>query len=391
MEIDEKLIELGEPTARQLEFLRAYAEHGSLKKAGEVTRASPGNVSDAIRIVNERAARKGYAPNHFQSGVAPGYAMGKVTVQRSADGSVERTWERQSPEKQAQIEAILAAITDAGQSLPRLPPVAAPPHTLKHLLNLYIFTDYHLGMRAWSEEGGADWDLAIAEDLIIRSFEHMIASAPAARVGFIGQLGDFLHFDSLLSVTPTSKHVVDSAAHYKAIVDAAIRIMRRMVDFALHQHEEVVILAAEGNHDIIGGGVWLPAVLRVIYENESLVTVIDSATPYYAYQHGLTMLAFHHGHMKKKESLPELFADKFDTMWGRTKKRYAHTGHYHHEVTVVEKSGMRVIQHPTLAPNDSHSARGGYSPNGRQTAVITYHDRFGKAAEAIVTPEMLTA
>lgn len=392
------------PDEQELEALKEYAEtdaqrralevaieHGSGRAAARALGVNPNTINEPILRVRKRAARMGYAPGHFEQGVAPGFVMGKVTVHRNKFGEVKQTWERQSPDAQAQLEAVLAAISDAARSLPRLPPIAAPSFTLQRLLNLYIFTDYHLGMRAWAEEGGADWDLQIAEDLIVQCFEHMIASAPAARVGLIGQLGDFLHFDSLLPVTPTSKHVLDASAHYKAIVDAAIRIMRRMIDFALHRHDEVVVLAAEGNHDMIGGGVWLPALLAVLYENEPRVTVIRSATPYYAYEFGKTMLAFHHGHMKKKESLPELFADTFDEMWGRTKKRYAHTGHFHHEVIVTEKSGMRVIQHPTLAPNDSHSARGGYSPHGRQTSVITYHERFGKASEQTVTPEMLAA
>jgi hypothetical protein len=374
-------------TERELRIIEAYQEHGTHQKAARAMGCAVSNISDAIGKLKKRAAKAGYAPGHFVHGVAPGNRMGKVTIQRGPGGSIERTWERQSPED-LKNQAVIEAIREAADDLPRLPALPLPADTLSSLLNLYVFTDYHLGMRAWAEEGGADWNLEIAEGLIVRAFEHMVASAPAARVAVVGQLGDFLHTDSLINVTPTSRHVVDTAAHYKQVVRAAIRIMRRIIDFALHRHESVVVINCEGNHDIIGGGIWLPEAIRPYYENDPRVSFIESSTPYYAYEWGATMLAFHHGHMKKLESLPLVFAERYPEIWGRTKKRYAHAGHYHHEVDKKDVGGMRVTQHPTLAPNDSHSARGGY-PANQQTSVITYHQRFGKVGETVVTPEML--
>jgi hypothetical protein len=418
---------------RRLQYIEAVLEHGGVRAAGRAIGVDHGAISRGIQKCRAEAAQAAR-----QAAIAPrgtdGFVVREITTAYDADGEVDGEWVREGPEpvlghggelegpardghdgwkiqgvstyygaggevrgqwvktkadEAARLQGIEAALAKlAHNNAPRLAPLPAPAHSLRHLLNLYIFTDYHLGMRAWAEEGGADWDLQIAEELILKCFEHMVASAPAARVGFIAQLGDFLHFDGLLPLTPTSRHVVDAAAHYEAIVDAAIRIMQKLIDFALHRHDEVVVLGAEGNHDI-AGSMWMRPVLRALYQNEPRVKVIRSASPFYAYEFGKNMLAFHHGHLKKKEQLPVLFADRYDEMWGRTKKRYAHTGHYHHEVVVKEESGMRVIQHPTLAPSDSHSSRSGFSLNGRQTVAITYHERFGKAWEQVVTPEML--
>lgn len=375
-------------TDTQWSYLNAVEEHGSGAEAARVLGLSKDAVNKSIRSYLRMASLHGHAPGHFNDGVAPGFTMSKITIQRDAFGAVVQTWERQLPEDEKN-QALLDGIREAAREhLPRPAPLPLPANTLGNLLNLYVFTDYHLGMRAWAEEGGADWDLAIAEKLIARAFEHMIASAPAARVGLIGQLGDFLHFDSLKPVTPTSGYVVDAAGHYKQIVKAAIRIMRRLIDFALHRHEQVVVVCCEGNHDIIGGGIWLPEAIRPYYENDPRVVFIESATPYYAYEWGANMLAFHHGHLKKLEALPLVFAEMHSEIWGRTKRRYAHAGHYHHEVDKKDVGGMRVTQHPTLSPKDSHSARGGY-PSNQQTSVVTYHARFGKVGETIVTPEML--
>jgi hypothetical protein len=241
-------------------------------------------------------------------------------------------------------------------------------------------------MLAWHKEGGADWDVKIAESTLTRCFEQMVAGAPAAATGFVNQLGDFLHSDGMLPVTPTSGHVLDQDGRFSKIVQAAIRILRRVIDIALMRHAQVVVLMGEGNHDM-ASSIWLRAMFKALYENEPRVHIIDSELPYYAWQHGTTMLAFHHGHLSKNDSLPLLFAAQFPEMWGATTKRYCHTGHRHH-TDEREHSGMIVTQHPTLAARDAYAARGGLISQ-RQASAITYHKAFGQVARNTVSPEMV--
>lgn len=164
----------------------------------------------------------------------------------------------------------------------------------------------------------------------------------------------------------------------------AIRILRRIVDQALLKHDKVLL--AEGNDDI-SSSTWLRRMFKALYENEPRVEVLDSELPYYAYQHGNTMLSFHHGHLKKNDQLPLLFAAQFSKMWGDTTKRYAHCGHRHH-VEEKEHTGMTVTQHSTLAAKDAYAARGGWSSE-RQVRALTYHNRFGLVGMNVITPEML--
>jgi hypothetical protein len=116
------------------------------------------------------------------------------------------------------------------------------------------------------------------------------------------------------------------------------------------------------------------------------MSVNDSELPYYVFQHGETMLAFHHGHKVNNEQLPMLFAAQYPKIWGSTTKRYCHTGHRHH-VDEKEYAGMTVTQHPTLAARDAHASRGGWISE-RAAAAITYHEKFGQVARTIVCPEM---
>ena len=366
------------------EAVNAVAQHGNPAEAAKAM----GVADSTLRHRLAAAAIKGIAPGHFESGVAPGYRMGKVTVQRGATGDVERTWERQSPDD-AQREAMMRAAADAlAESLPRVKAIHPPADTNKALCNLYILTDSHVGMLAWHREGGADWDLRIAEQTLTGCFMRMVDNAPKAADAVIAQLGDFLHFDSLLPVTPGHGHVLDADSRFGKMVGVAVRILRRVVDYALAKHDRVYVVMAQGNHDEVGA-VWLRVMFAALYENEPRVIVNDSELPYYVHRHGETMLAFHHGHKSKNDALPILFASQYPGVWGATSKRYAHTGHRHHHEE-KEHSGMTVTQHPTLAARDAYAARGGWISE-RQASAITYHSRFGRVGVTIVSPDMLEA
>jgi hypothetical protein len=189
-------------------------------------------------------------------------------------------------------------------------------------------------------------------------------------------------------VTPTSGHILDQDGRFSKIVQAAIRVLRQIVEMALAKHRHVFVLMAEGNHDM-ASSVWLRCMFKALYEREPRITVIESELPYYVHQHGATMLCFHHGHMKKNDDLPLLFAAQFPAIWGATSKRYCHTGHRHHHQE-KEHSGMTVIQHPTLAARDAYAARGGWVAE-RQATAMTFHDQYGLVARNTVTPEMLSA
>jgi hypothetical protein len=381
-------------SVRQLEYIEAIEKHGSMAKASKALGMNKGRVSDSMQGLKNRAAleqRKldalqGHAPGHFNNGVAPGYLMGKVTVHRNELGQVKDTWERQSPDA-AQREALMrAAVQAMVQDVPRAAPAPLPSLTVSHLCNLYTLTDSHVGSLCWNREGGADWDLKIAERILTGCFEQMVAGSPAAGVGIVAQLGDWLHQDSISPTTPTSHFVLDADGRFPKVVQIAVRILRRVVDVALMRHAKVIVLMAEGNHDI-SSSIWLRTLFAALYENEPRVEVIDSPLPYYVYEHGQTMLAWHHGHLKKNDQLPLLFAAQFPKVWGATTKRYAHCGHRHH-VEEKEHSGMTVIQHPTLTARDAYAARGGWIAE-RQATAMTFHSTHGLVARNTVVPEML--
>jgi hypothetical protein len=369
-------------TDAQREAIEAVQEHGDNSSAARALGISRSAIRDRLNS----AARKGYAPGHFEHGTAPGYAMGKVTIQRGPSGEVERTWERQSPEGEATRQAIQDAIEALKSDNVRAEPIAPPMQTMADLCNLYTFTDYHLGCLAWHREGGQDWDLRIAERTIDSAMTAMIRQSPKAHTAIINLQGDFLHTDGKLPLTPASKHVLDADTRFPKLRQAAIRIIRQMVSEALLSHDAVHLIVAEGNHDEESAG-WLADLFTVFYENESRLSVNDSQLPFYVFEWGDTMLGVHHGHKVKNEALPLLFASQFPEAWGRTKRREIHCGHRHHR-DEKEYNGVTVVQHPTLAARDAYAARGGWIAD-RAAWSITYHKRFGCVGRVAITPEML--
>jgi hypothetical protein len=388
--IDPKLVEFA--TVRQIEYIDAIEKNGSMRAAAKALGVTKSAVQESMDRLKKSGARRGYSPEHGMTRAVPdGFFAGRISTNYKENGALGQQWVIASPDRERQREILLAAAAAMAEELPRVKPTKAPVLTDAKLASVYTLTDSHVGALCWHRENldpNGSWDLAIAERTLTGCFEHMVMASPPARTGIVAQLGDFLHSDGLEAKTPTSGHILDQDGRFPKVVQTAIRILRRVIGFALQKHERVVVLMAEGNHDL-ASSVWLRAMFKALYENEPRVEVIDSELPYYVYQHGQTMLAWHHGHLKKNDQLPLLFAAQFPKVWGETTRRYAHTGHRHH-FEEKEHSGMSVVQHSTLAARDAYAARGGWMSD-RQCTAITYHADFGVVCRNTVTPEMLLA
>jgi len=374
-------------TDSQKQKIDAINQTGNISKAAKLLGMNASTLSKAITSVQLKAAKSGYSPEHsLNSPLPPGLALSGLSNYYDNDGVLKGQWVKATADKAAKEMLMREAAEAMAEDLPKVPKSKRPQITVDELCNLYVMTDCHVGMLAWKKESGADWDLKIAESVLTGCFEQMVNSAPPAGTGIVAQLGDWLHSDGILPVTPTSHNILDQDGRFSKIVQASLRILRRLVDFTLLRHEKVIVLMAEGNHDI-SSSIWLRAMFQALYEKDPRVTIIDSEMPYYVHKHGETMIAFHHGHLKKNDQLPLLFAAQFHEEWGTTKKRYCHTGHRHH-VEEKEHSGMTVVQHPTLAARDAYASRGGWLAE-RQVSAITYHKRYGQVAKITITPEML--
>ena len=385
LKIDEALFQYATP--RQREVLEAVNLHGSAKAASIALGINVGAASDAYIAVKKKAALQGYAPeNDFTRPVPNGYVTKGVSTYYNSEGKPSGQWVKASLSHQALIDAMRETVDGFKDQIDPASIIIAPAASEELLCNLYTFTDYHLGMLAWHQEGGADWDVSKAERIIIAALIQMVNQSPNAHTAVLNIQGDFLHTDGKTPVTPASKHVLDADSRFPKIRRAAIRIIRSLMAICLQRHQEVYLIIAEGNHDEESAG-WLADLFAVHYEEEPRVTVNDSVLPFYVFEWGNTMLGVHHGHKVKNESLPLLFAAQFPQQWGRTTRREIHCGHRHHR-DEKEYNGVTVVQHPTLAARDAYAARGGWIAD-RAAWAITYHKKYGAVGRVMITTEML--
>jgi len=314
-----------------------------------------------------------------------GYLVTGRSTLVDADGNTKLEWIKTSLDQERLRELREAALEGMQGKVTPQAPIPPPTAVKDALCNLYVITDYHYGMLEKGIEG-QEWDLDIAEKTLSGCFSTMMNAAPPAKIGIVCNLGDFMHADNLQGTTPAHGHILEITGRYKDVVKSAVRALRRVIADALTKHEQIHVIMAEGNHDPVSS-IYLTTLFQALYEEEPRITIDDSALPFYCYQHGSTMLAFHHGHKKKFGSLTAFFAAQFPKVWGDTIYRYGHTGHRHH-LESKEDMGIEITQHKTLSPRDQYAQRHGFHST-RGALCITYHKKNGFAASNIVTPEML--
>lgn len=329
-------------------------------------------------------------PEHGEPFALPaGHRVKGVSTLVNADGDKIVEWIKTTEDSAAAAAAMAATVAALKEDLPRAEPVILNPRVAynSNLLNQYTVTDLHFGMLSWKEETGSDYDLKIAEQLLLDWFAAAIRQSPDASTAILCQLGDLLHHDSHDSVTPAHRNVLDADSRLQKMIRVVIRTLRRIVEMLLEKHDHLHFILSDANHDPAGGA-WLREMFAAFYENEPRVTVDTSPSTYNMFEFGETSLFYHHGHKRKIATVDSVFAGKFRETYGRTKFSYAHMGHLHSD-EVKSTNLMKVERHETLASPDAYAANGGWL-SGRSAKVITYHKQFGEVGRITLTPEMVT-
>lgn len=369
-------------TSRQMEILNVYITNdNSAKFTAKELNCDERYIRKVIETIKTRAASAGDteyfdATRFVDSGQT---IKGKSTLTKDDEGNT--VWIKTSS-KQA-TEDIAESVTDSLKALKPWKIVKKPAKTKSDLCTLYTLTDYHIGAYSWSKETGDNWDLKIAEKVLSNGVADLISGSPDSDQAIFCQLGDFLHWDGLVSVTPTAKNVLDSDGRYEKLTEVATNACVNAINLLLGKHKNVHVIMAEGNHDL-AGSVWLRLLMKRLFSNNKRVTVEDSPFPYYKFSWGNTFLGFHHGHLSKIGKMPSKFYSEFAKEMGTSDYRYLHTGHLHQK-EVMEDGGVICERHPTLSQRDSHGARG-FSKTIRAAQSITYDKKYGEIGRTVVYP-----
>lgn len=313
--------------------------------------------------------------------------VSKYTSWKDEDGNTIAQWVKTDVKHEEAIEQLARIAEGLIEDIEPVEPMRFEGAVNSALFSCYIISDYHLGQYSWIKETGQEWNLDIAYKILANWIDLAIDQAPDSEQAVLCDLGDFLHADGMLQVTPASKHVLDASGRFFEAVDVAIALFDYAINKLLQKHKSVHVIICEGNHNETTAHL-MPRLINRKYENEPRVTFDMSQIPYYAFQWGNTATFFHHGHKRRMNNVAETFAAQFREIFGACEYRYGHMGHLHH-IHVKESPLMVLEQHSTLAAKDAYSARGGYHSQ-RGASVVTYHKRFGEVGRLTIRPEMLS-
>ena len=141
----------------------AVVEHGSIRAAADALGISRGTLSESVNRLVKRAAQRGYAPAHGQSHPAPpGQSIRGVSTLYNAAGEVQAQWVKTKASPEDLHEQLRVFVEELRETAPRAEPARPPLNTADDTLAVYPIGDPHMGMFAWREEGGEDFDLKIA-------------------------------------------------------------------------------------------------------------------------------------------------------------------------------------------------------------------------------------
>ena len=367
----EKLLEFAK-TDTQRKYVEAVIKSGSCGKAAEALGVNRRTVEHSMKRVASYAASAG----GITTVGAPGYTVKGESLLLDDEGNVKMRWLKTDANQAKQLELFQQAIQDAfedykGKSIK----VKRPRHTESDLLVFIPIGDAHFGMRAWGEECGQDFDLDTAERDLSKAMIRLIDSAPQAETCLIGEMGDFLHYESNKYSTPESGNVLDADTRFIHMMRIAVKVLIHSVDTALAKFDKVILRNVIGNHAPHAEKM-VSLALELYYHDNKRVTIDSTATKFYYYQHGSVAIGMHHGDKIKADSLPLIMAADVPEIWGSTKHRYFYIGHIHHK-TVKEHPGCIVEAFNTLAGQDAWHRASGYRAK-QNISLIVHHKEYGE-------------
>lgn len=406
----------------------AVCQTGSKLRAAQALGLSRSTVQQCLRILMRKAAQQGYAPPDINHEVPEGLTLAGTSIRYNGNDEIEQYWNKTKvqgrdldevvhladPKKIVKLSTLFdqqGRVTqqwvaekpedfqrealwkiyaeELSAKIDRAKPVIRRQVTASgDLLACYPVGDHHLGMLAWgTETGGASYDLKISENLLRNASTYLMGMAPPCETALIAFLGDFLHYDSFDSVTPSSRNLLDADGRFPKMVRAGVRSMRHMITAALERHQKVHVIVEIGNHDL-SSSVFLMECLHNVYENEPRVTIDTTPSHYHYFEWHKNLIGTHHGHGSKLDKLPNVMAADQAAAWGRTKHRYWWTGHIHTH-SGRDFPGCSVESFRILAPGDAWSAQKGYRAIRDMKALLIHRDH-GEVGRHTVNPDMFT-
>jgi len=368
--IDPKLLEYCE-TDYQTDVIKRSIEGASQREIATALGRSRSSIQDTITRIKANATRKGYAPEQdLNYPIAEGMSIKGVSDFVDGDGNVMRRWiktDRDKEEQEEQFKIFLESFTSTLQSYKPIKKVKQRRKFQRDTLTVYPMGDPHIGMYAWADETGNDFDCDIAEKQLREAMGYLVEKTPDSETAIILNLGDFFHSDSSRNTT-TKGTAVDLDTRWSRVLQIGITLMVDCVNLALEKHKKVIVRNNPGNHDK-ETAIVLSVAMMWAFHNNPRVEIWQPEKPIFFYEFGNCSLFSAHGDMVKPKKMQGTISNYYPEIWGRTEHRYALFGHFHHEER-FEDNGLITEIFNTLAASDAWHHASGYKSKRNMKALV---------------------
>lgn len=370
-----------------LEWIDEIYRTGSVQKAAVKLQRNKANGHRALDRAMELASSRGWAPDFGSHHPVPiGQQLRGVSTLYDDQGNVKLSWVKTKDDQTERLRMImdeLDVLLDdkyKGKSRKLKCKTRRADHNRE---TWYVIGDHHMGMYAWAEECGADWDTDKASGLLRAAVDRLVESSPATESGVLLNVGDFFHMDNHSNATEKSGNILDVDTRWSRVVRMGLMTLKYCVEAMLEKHRTVTVYSIPGNHDR-HTAIMLALAIGAFFDNDKRVKVHTDPAPFIYHRFGKCLIGMTHGDtVKKVDHYAAVMADERPKDWGDTVYRYWYLGHLHTSQR-YELRGCLVERFRTLAARDAWHAGAGYG-SGRDMTSIVLHKEWGEV-ERHTTP-----
>lgn len=363
----------------QQRVLLAIQDYSTVTEAAKQLGISERNARKTLAKIRAYAAQQGYSPEHDMTKTVPdGFVVSGVSTYYNDEGKLTGQWVKSKLSAEDRLLKLREAIEEFVSDYKGMAKATKAPKPGSDDIAVAIpFGDPHIGMYAWAEECGEDFDINIARSDLLSAVDKLVSATPQANKCLIVNLGDFFHADNMSNTTSRSGHSLDVDTRWAKVLQLGCMIMVDAIKIALKKYPIVEVINAIGNHDD-HSSVMLAAFLDAYFSDEPRVTIQPTTSKFHYFAFGKTLIGVTHGDTVKPADLGELMATDKPEEWGAAEHRYWYIGHVHHS-RKIELRGCVVESFRTLAAKDAWHAAKGYR-SGRDMNAIVLHKDFGEIA-----------
>ena len=242
--------------------------------------------------------------------------------------------------------------------------------------------DIHFGRLTWEEESGENYDIQIAEKLVAKVIEELLAYTelfPIKKILLpIGN--DFYNVNSKGNTTVGGTPQQEDTRAAKTF-RRGMQLAIKMIEIC-SQTAPVDVLIIKGNHDE-ERVFYLGETLNAWFHNNAQVFIDNRAVSRKYYLYGKNLIGFTHGGEFKIDKLPSIMPTEVPDLWAQSQFREWHLGHIHHKFEVNEDNGVVVRFLRSLVPIDAWTFDKGFI--GAQRAAESFVWDFNKGLIAQFT------